>query len=69
MAPWHCQLIYYSLYHNIILNEAQEQVLIVVGRSEFTGIQVVPVQQQPNDSDRGVFAVAFATNLFYGIHP
>ena len=34
--------LYDSLYHNIILNEVQEQVLILVGRSNFTGIQVVP---------------------------
>ena len=38
--------LYDSLYHNIILNEVQEQVLNLVGRSNFTGIQVVPVQQQ-----------------------
>ena len=35
----------------------------------FAGIQDVPVQQQPKVSDRGVFAVAFATYLAYGIHP
>ena len=51
-----------SLYHIIILNEVQEQVLNLVGRSFFTGIQVVPVQQQPRDSDCGVFAAAFATS-------
>ena len=61
--------LYDSLYHNIILNEVQEQVLNLVGRSKFTGIQVVPVQQQPNGSDCGVFAAAFATCLAYGIHP
>ena len=58
-----------SLYHIIILNEVQEQVLNLVGRSFFTGIQVVPVQQQPSDSDCGVFAAAFATCLGYSIHP
>ena len=61
--------LYDSLYHNIILNEIHQQVLILVGRSNFTGIQVFPVQKQPNGSDRGVFAVAFATYLAYGIHP
>lgn len=31
--------------------------------------QVVPVQQQTNSSDCGVFAATFATCLAYGIHP
>ena len=57
------------MYHNIILNEVQEQVLNLVGHSNFTGIQVLPVQQQSNGSDCGVFAAAFATCLAYGIHP
>lgn len=61
--------LYDSLYHNIILNEVQEQVLNLVGRSNFTSIQVVPVQQQTNSSDCGVFAATFATCLAYGIHP
>ena len=61
--------LYDSRYHNIIVNEVQKQVLILNGRSNFTGIQVFPVQKQPNGSDRGVFAVAFATYLAYGIHP
>ena len=62
-----------TVYHNIILNEVQEQVLNLVGLSNFTGIQVVPVQQQSNGSDCGVFAAAFAaafaTCLANGIHP
>lgn len=57
------------LHHNIILNEVQEQGINLVGCSNFTGIQVVNVQQQPNGSDCGVFAAAFATCLVYGIHP
>ena len=61
--------LYDSLYHNIILNEVQEQVLNLVGHSNFTGIQVLPVQQQSNGSDCGVFAAVFATCLAYGIHP
>ena len=60
---------YDSLYHNIILNEVQEQVLNLVGRSSFTSIQVVPVRQQANSSDCEVFAAAFTTCLAYGIHP
>ena len=61
--------LYDSRYHNIIVNEVQQQVLILNGRSNFTGIQVFPVQKQPNGSDHGVFAVAFATYLADDIHP
>ena len=32
-------------------------------------LQFVPVQQQTNDSDRGVFAVAFAVSLALGRNP
>ena len=60
---------YMTVYHNIIVKEVQQQVLILVGRSNVTGIQVFPVQKQPYGTDRGVFAVAFATYLAYGIHP
>ena len=58
-----------SLYHNIILNEVQEHVLNLIGYSNFTSIQVVPVQQQTHGSDCGVFAAAFATCPAYGIRP
>ena len=35
----------------------------------FKGIVQIPVQQQKNGSDCGVFAIAFATCLVYGRNP
>ena len=35
----------------------------------FKGIRCIPVQQQTNGSDCGVFSIAFATNLVYGQSP
>ena len=61
--------LYDSLYHNIIHREVEDQVRNLVGHANFTGVQVVPVQQQQNGSDCGVFAAAFATCLAYGIPP
>ena len=59
--------VYDSLYHNIIYTEVENQVINLVGQVKFTGIQVVPFQQQQNSSDCGVFAVAFVTCLAHGI--
>ena len=61
--------LYDSLYHNIIYSEVEDQVINLVGQENYTGIQVVPVQQQRNGSDCGVFAAAFATCLAYGLPP
>ena len=61
--------LYDSLYHNIIYSEVEDQVINLVGQENFTGIQVVPVQQQKNGSDCGVFAAAFATCLAHGTLP
>ena len=33
------------------------------------GVLCIPVQQQKNDSDCGVFSIAFATSLVYGQNP
>ena len=43
--------LYDSLYHDVILKEVEDQALSLVGDANFTGIQVVPVQQQQNGSD------------------
>ena len=43
--------LYDSLYHGIIYSEVEDQVINLVGQANFTGIQVVPVQQQQNGSD------------------
>ena len=61
--------LYDSLYHGIIYSEVEDQVIHLVGQANFTGIQVIPVQQQQNGSDCGVFAAAFATCSAYGIPP
>ena len=57
--------LYDSLYHNIIEEEVEAQVVDLVGEEHLKGIAVVPVQQQPNGSDCGVFASAFATCLVH----
>ena len=61
--------LYDSLYHNVIQKEVEEQVINLVGQSNYSGLQVVGVQQQNNGSDCGVFAAAFATCLANGILP
>lgn len=33
------------------------------------GIRCIPVQQQKNGSDCGIFSIAFATTLVYGQNP
>ena len=54
--------LYDSLFY-VILDDLQ-QVENLVGE-DFREINVVPIQQQSNGSDCGVFAIAFATNLVY----
>ena len=56
---------YDSLYHNIIEEEVEAQVVDLVGEEYLKGITVVPVQQQTNWSDCGIFASAFATCLVH----
>jgi len=56
-------------HSGIIYREVEDQVINLVGQANFTGIQVVPVQQQQKSSDCWVFAAAFATCLAYGIPP
>ena len=59
--------LYDSLFHDIIELEVEEQIHNLMGAS-FIGINTLPVQQQ-NGSDCGVFAIAFATCIIYGIKP
>lgn len=61
--------LYDSLYHNVIGKEVEEQVINLAGTENYYGLQVVPVQQENNGGDCGVFAAAFATCLTYGILP
>lgn len=59
---------YDSLFNDIIENEVEEQIKSLFG-GNFQGITNVPVQQQLNESNCGVFAVAFATCLVYSSNP
>ena len=61
--------LYDSLYHNVISKEVEEQAINLVGTDSFSGLNVVPIQQQRNGSDCGVFAAAFATALVHGVSP
>ena len=60
--------LYDSLYHDVIGQEVEDQVRNLLSES-FEGVDYVPVQQQTNGSDCGVFAVAFATCLVFGTNP
>lgn len=57
-----------SLFHDIIVDEVEEQVTDLMA-DKFVGINIVPVQQQRNGSDCGVFSIAFATCIVYGLNP
>ena len=35
----------------------------------FSGIEVIPLQQQPNGCDCGVFSIAFATCFVFQVKP
>ena len=56
--------LYDSLYHDIIEEEVTEQVKSLMSDS-YIGLVNVPVQQQLNGSDCGVFAVAFKFHSIY----
>lgn len=54
-----------SLTKPVISKELQELVQALLGPN-FQGIFNIPVQQQMNASDCGVFVIAYATCLVYG---
>ena len=60
--------LYDSLFHDIISEEVEDQTNDLLGGS-LVGLNFVPVQQQPNGSDCGVFAIAFATCLVFETDP
>ena len=60
--------LYDSLFHDIIEIEVEEQIHNLMAQS-FIGINTLPVQQQKNGSDCGVFAIVIATCIVYRIKP
>ena len=56
--------LYDSFFHDVVCDDIEEQARSLLGQ-EFRGINVVPIQQQLNGSDCGVFAIAFATSLVF----
>ena len=60
--------LYDSPFHGVIIDDLELQVRNLLG-NKFKKIYVMPVQQQPNGSDCGVFAIAFATSFIYTLTP
>ena len=60
--------LYDSLYHNAICPEIEEQTNNLLGGG-LISLDFVPVQQQSNGSDCGVFFIAFATCLAFSTNP
>lgn len=60
--------LYDSLYHDVISQEVEEQTTDLLG-GNLIKLNCVPVQQQTNSSDCGVFAIAVACCLAYGTDP
>ena len=60
--------LYDSLFHDVISQEIEDQTNDLLG-GNLVSLEFVPVQQQTNDSDCGVFAIAFAVSLALGTDP
>lgn len=60
--------LYGSLFHDVISQEIEDQTNDLLG-GDMVSLEFVPVQQQTNDSDCGVFAIAFAVSLALGTDP
>lgn len=60
--------LYDSLYHDAITQEIEDQTKDLLG-GHLTSLSYLPVQQQNNGSDCGVFSIAFATCLALGSDP
>ena len=55
---------YDSLFNSVINEDIEEQCKHLIG-DDFQTLPVVPVQQQNNGSDCGVFSIAYATSLVF----
>ncbi|XP_066270230.1 uncharacterized protein [Branchiostoma lanceolatum] len=60
--------LYDSLYHDAVSKEVKEQTNDLIG-GNLVSLDYVPVQQQSNGSDCGVFSIAFAVCLVYATDP
>lgn len=60
--------LYDSLFHDVISQEIEDQTNDLLG-GDLVSLEFVPMQQQTNDSDCGVFAIAFAVSLALGTDP
>ena len=56
--------LYDSLFYDVICDDVEEQVRNLLGE-EFRYISVVPVQQQLNGFDCGVFSIVYATSRVF----
>ena len=56
--------VYDSLFNSVINEDIEEQCKNLLG-GDFQKLSVVPVQQQNNGSDCGVFSIAYATSLVF----
>ena len=60
--------LYDSLFRDVIIDDLELQVQNLLGNN-FKKIYLMLAQQQPNGSDCGMFAIAFATSLIYTMTP
>eukprot|EP00112_Aurelia_sp_Birch-Aquarium-sp1_P001202 Seg1123.4 transcript_id=Seg1123.4/GoldUCD/mRNA.D3Y31 product="hypothetical protein" protein_id=Seg1123.4/GoldUCD/D3Y31 len=58
--------VYGSLFNSVINEDIEEQCKNLLG-DDFQKLSVVPVQQQNNGSDCGVFSIAYATSLVFKV--
>ena len=55
--------LYDSLFHEMVKDEVEEQAISLLA-DDFVKLNVVPVHQQQNGNDCGVFAPAYALSLY-----
>lgn len=62
---------YVDVYDSLTSPVTQEllELAFELAGPTFQGIHCIPVQQQQNSSDCGIFSIAFATSLVYGQDP
>lgn len=62
--------LYDSLFTGVTLTTKQQiAALLHVEDAECIDVKIMPVEQQTNSTDCGVYAIAFATSLCHGVDP